>query len=260
MAAAVSLLLIALATLIVTRVATVALTLTGLSRETARFQARSALSGAGFTTTESEQVVNHPVRRRIVMTLIFTGSIGLVSLVATLSATFVTSRGAFELTASGLILLCGLSALYWLASSRWFDKALTPIMRRALTRYTDLEVRDYAALLQVAGDYAIHELLVEEGDWIADRTLADLRLTEEGVLVLGITHPNGFYDGTPEGSATILAGQVLVLYDVLGISIGRTPRFARNFLADHGDIGGAIAAYVHAVKTRAFPAAGERFD
>lgn len=62
------------------------------------------------------------------------------------------------------------------------------------------------------------------------------------------------------GAGAEVDGQVLVLYDVLGISIGRTPRFARNFLADHGDIGGAIAAYVHAVKTRAFPAAGERFD
>jgi len=35
-------------------------TATGLSRESARFQARSALTGGGFTTTESEAVVRHP--------------------------------------------------------------------------------------------------------------------------------------------------------------------------------------------------------
>ena len=61
--------IIVLISLIVTRIATVALIQTGLSRETARFQARSALTGTGFTTTESETIVNHPVRRRLVLTL-----------------------------------------------------------------------------------------------------------------------------------------------------------------------------------------------
>jgi Trk-type K+ transport system membrane component len=40
--------------LIVTRVTTVVLTLTGMSRGSARFQARSAFSGVGFTTSEAE--------------------------------------------------------------------------------------------------------------------------------------------------------------------------------------------------------------
>ncbi|HUW03445.1 MAG TPA: hypothetical protein VMW08_13900, partial [Acidimicrobiales bacterium] len=65
--------------LLVTRVATVMLTLTGMSRESARFQARSAFSGTGFTTTESESVVNHPVRRRIILSLILLGNAGIVS-------------------------------------------------------------------------------------------------------------------------------------------------------------------------------------
>jgi Trk-type K+ transport system membrane component len=50
-------LLIALAlSLIITRVATMALMLTGLSRESARFQSRSAFTGVGFTTTEAESL------------------------------------------------------------------------------------------------------------------------------------------------------------------------------------------------------------
>ena len=48
--------------LVIVRVATIALTLTGLSRELARFQARSAFTGTGFTTSESEKVVAHPIR------------------------------------------------------------------------------------------------------------------------------------------------------------------------------------------------------
>ena len=64
MTAILSLLLVVTLSILVTRIAAVALRHTGLARQTARFQARSAFSGAGFTTSESEKVVNHPVRRR----------------------------------------------------------------------------------------------------------------------------------------------------------------------------------------------------
>ena len=40
-----------------------ALKLNGLSAEVATFQAQSAFSGAGFTTSESEAIVSHPLRR-----------------------------------------------------------------------------------------------------------------------------------------------------------------------------------------------------
>jgi 3-methyl-2-oxobutanoate hydroxymethyltransferase len=49
-------------------------------------------------------------------------------------------------------------------------------------------------------------------------------------------------------------GQVLVLYDMLGITAGRLPRFVRDFLADGGSIAGAVRAYVTAVKTGSYPA------
>jgi len=49
-------------------------------------------------------------------------------------------------------------------------------------------------------------------------------------------------------------GQVLVLYDMLGITQGRLPRFVRDFLGDGGSIPGALRAYVDAVKSGAYPA------
>ncbi len=52
--------------------------------------------------------------------------------------------------------------------------------------------------------------------------------------------------------------QVLVLYDVLGISFGHQPRFAKNFLADLNtgniSIEAAVKSYVDAVKSGQFPA------
>lgn len=62
-----------------------------------------------------------------------------------------------------------------------------------------------------------------------------------GVPVIGI------------GAGADVDGQILVMHDVLGVSLGRIPRFARNFLEDSGSIGGALHAYHDAVKTRRFP-------
>lgn len=48
--------------------------------------------------------------------------------------------------------------------------------------------------------------------------------------------------------------QVLVLYDMLGITPGKRPKFSKDFLKQGGDIRGAVRAYVQAVKDGSFPA------
>ncbi len=55
-------------------------------------------------------------------------------------------------------------------------------------------------------------------------------------------------------------GQVLVLYDMLGITPGRRPKFSKDFLAGGGSIPGALAAYVDEVKRGVFPAPEHSFS
>ena len=47
--------------------------------------------------------------------------------------------------------------------------------------------------------------------------------------------------------------QVLVSYDMLGITPGRRPRFSKNFLTGHDSLQAAVEAYVRAVKSGEFP-------
>ncbi|MGZ8252685.1 MAG: 3-methyl-2-oxobutanoate hydroxymethyltransferase [Methylophilaceae bacterium] len=61
------------------------------------------------------------------------------------------------------------------------------------------------------------------------------------------------------GAGVDCDGQVLVLQDLLGIFSGKSPRFTKNFMAGSGSIQEAIANYVKAVKTKAFPAAEHSF-
>jgi len=215
--AVVSLLVVLTVSLLITRVATVALTATGLSRESARFQARSAFSGSGFTTSESEAVVRHPVRRRVIMLLMLFGNAGIVAVIASFVLTFVEpASGALPVVRIGTLLL-GLLGLLALANSRLVDRWITALTMRALRRWSDLDTRDYAGLLHVGGEYLVTELLVRDEDWLAERDLESLALRKEGAVLLGIERPDGTYVGVPHGDAVIHAGDVLVLYARRGV-------------------------------------------
>lgn len=61
------------------------------------------------------------------------------------------------------------------------------------------------------------------------------------------------------GAGVDTDGQVLVLHDMLGIS-GRCGKLCKNFMQDAGNVQGAIADYVNAVKAKSFPAEENGFD
>jgi K+/H+ antiporter YhaU regulatory subunit KhtT len=198
--------------ILVTRIATVALTHTGLSRQSAKFQARSAFTGVGFTTEESEKVVNHPIRRRILLLLMLLGNAGVVTSVSTLILSFIDIRGSMPLVWRIVLLVTGLVLLWGLAASKWVDRHLSESISRALKQHTQLDVRDYAGMLHLAGDYQVHEMRVEKDDWMADRALMDLNLTDEGIMVLGITRTDGTYIGAPKGPTMLRPEDSLILY------------------------------------------------
>ncbi len=216
MYAVISLLVVLIVSILVVRVATIALTLTGISHHLARFQARSAFTGAGFTTSESEKVVSHPVRRRIIMLLMLTGNAGIVTAISTLMLSFIGTSNAERMTGQlwfrVLLLAVGLGALFLLAHSKWIDQRMSQIVAWALKRWTNLEVRDYAGLLHLTGDYIVAEMQVGSKDWISGRPLRDLKLRDEGIVVLGIERTEGAYLGVPRGDAVINGGDTLVLY------------------------------------------------
>ena len=55
------------------------------------------------------------------------------------------------------------------------------------------------------------------------------------------------------GAGRSTSGQVLVMHDMLGINLGKNPRFVRNFMEGAGSVREAMVAYVRAVKDGSFP-------
>jgi 3-methyl-2-oxobutanoate hydroxymethyltransferase len=62
------------------------------------------------------------------------------------------------------------------------------------------------------------------------------------------------------GAGPSVDGQILVLYDVLGITQGRMPRFVKNFAKGRDSPLDALRAYVRAVKDRSYPAPEHCFE
>lgn len=185
--------------LVVTRWATTALSLTGLSWEAARFQARSAFTGTGFTTREAERVVDHPVRRRIIMMLMVARSAGFVSIVISLILSFAGTGGETDRLFRILYLLVGVILLWIMARSRFVGDYLGRAIEWSLARWTDLDTRDYVSLLKLSGEYKVTELQIKKDAWLAGKQLRECQLTDEGVTILGLYREDGTYLGVPTG-------------------------------------------------------------
>ncbi len=212
MTAILTLLVVLTLSFLITRLATAALTLTGLSQELARLQSISAFTGVGFTTQESERIVQHPVRRRVLILLMILGNAGIVTAVSSLLLSLFEVRQTGNWLLPLAWLAGGVVLLWFVATSEWVERQTGKAMRWALARWTGLETFDYASLLHLTGDYSVRECRVEPDDWLADKRLRQLGLHEEGVTVLGIHRANGDYLGVPRGDTRIRGDDRLILY------------------------------------------------
>lgn len=158
MGAALSIFVLLSLSIFIVRVAAVALRLTGLEESSARFQALSAFSGTGFTTSEAETVVNYPVRRRIVAILMIIGNMGLVTVFATLVVSLVRTDGEVSAVIVQLAwLLGGLALLWFLVLNAAADRIMCSIIGTILESTTLLGKRSFHRLLQIGDGYSVCE-------------------------------------------------------------------------------------------------------
>ncbi len=142
----------------------------GLPPEAARFEARSALTGSGYTTSESEIVVKDPASRRVVSILFLVGFIGPATLLGLLGFGFLlpsSNHRAFRLAVL-LGLLAGLGVL----ERTGF---LTRVGRRPARLVADRISRARVAdTWMVFGEYAILSLQVVPEGPLVERSIGDL--------------------------------------------------------------------------------------
>jgi hypothetical protein len=207
----VGILLIAiLVSFIVVRIGGFALQLTGIEPEVARFQALSAFSGTGFTTREAERVVGHRTRRRIVTILIILGNAGLVTIIATLVASFTQVSGYTWFFIRLAIIIGGIFGLYQLiirsnVGQRILDRLQKPLMKRILRGAPAVE-----EIFHVEKDWAISLVMIKGNSKSIGLSVADI--TAEGDIEILSIDRAGTYLTRPDLEEKIMEGDRLLVY------------------------------------------------
>jgi len=209
-----ALLAIVFLSLLVVRIGTNALILTGMSLSASRFQASSAFFGVGFTTSEAEMVVGHEVRRRIILHLIIAGNIGLTSAMATLIVTFVNqgNEESNQLFSVFGFLVLGLIVLYFLARAGFISRPMDTIMRYSLERAGVVRALDYDLLLNVQGGYCVSDFTVNLDHPFVGKALYQSRPNDQGIVILGVTKTDGRFLGTPNKDVILECGDMVMVY------------------------------------------------
>ena len=208
MVAALSLLIIFAVSFFVVRLAAVALRLTGLPEQNAKFQAMSALTGTGYTTTEAEMVVNYPIRRKIITWLMIFGNLGIVSVLSTLMISFVRTDADMSAILIQLGWMVGMTfVFFFIMLNPFVDRVICGFIGFMLEKFTFLGGRHYKRLLQLG-----NQLSIGEHQFFAQESLSpdDIQF-EEGVSILAIRRRAGHTELFSSNVGLIEPGDSLIL-------------------------------------------------
>jgi len=188
----------------------IALEATGMERSKARFQALSALTGTGFTTTEAESVVNPPRRRRIASWLILLGNAGVIAFIIVVILWIQTALTELSLTqVLALVLsLFVLVLVLWLLSTRRVSNYVVTVIRRSSYLASDSSTDE---TLHQAGDYSIVRLDTGRKAAEVGSKIKDTNLSEQGIKILAIIRDDELQP-QPGVEETLLAGDRLLCY------------------------------------------------
>ena len=101
-------------------------------------------------------------------------------------------------------------------------------------------------------------------EWVAEQLRKDARILRDAgasVLILEAVPSGLARDITRSVDVPIVGigagpdtdGQILVLYDLLGIYPKKSPKFSKNYLEGTGSVAGAVSAFVEDVRSGQFP-------
>lgn len=184
MAAALTIATIFAVSIAVVQIASVAMRLTGLPDSVARFQCISALTGTGYTTHESEMIVNYPIRRCILIVLMIVGNLSLVSIAATFIVAFVDAGQSQTAIVQQVITIGAAIAITLLVlTNRTLDRAMCDFIGFVLAKTTSLAKRRYQRTLQLDNGVCVAEHILRgpQPQRAVEALLVDKRLIPLGV-------------------------------------------------------------------------------
>ena len=202
--------IIIVVSVVVVKIGSVALSMTGMSESKAQFQSLSAFSGTGFTTRDSEVIMEDGMRRKIVMVLMILGNAGYITVITTMVLTF--AKGGIKPTlVNSSILILVLLILYKIASHRKITRFFTRRIQANLEKKDVFKRMPIEEIKLVSSEYGIAEVKVKSTFSDVGKKLVDSHFREKDILVLAIERKSGIIP-TPKATDIIQADDILVCY------------------------------------------------
>lgn len=162
--------------------------ITGLPDDKARFQVLSILTGAGFTTRESESIVSSRMRRRLAQGTMLFGYVFNVTIVSALVNVFFSLKSAqVDTVLLGLAVPLAIAALViHLIRTRAVRKRIDRILGRVAGRIMKQNKVNTILLMDYIGNDSIANVILKEvPESLKEKTLAESGLkTEHNILIM----------------------------------------------------------------------------
>ncbi len=221
------------ASLVIVRAGSIALELTGMEPDKARFQALSAFTNTGFTTREAEEITNYPIRRRIVTVLIVFGYAETVGVIATFATSLVQRTLAYSLIRIAIILVA-LYAIYRLASWRGLTRPLADAFRRFLVKRYGIQQPSLEQMLRFGEGFGVVRAVVPPQSPLIGRPLSELGLKAHQIQLLAIFRKDEMI-AIPSGFDVLLEGDAIVCYGSIQAVKRLFPEISAPAAAPQGD-------------------------
>ncbi|MCX5999019.1 MAG: TrkA C-terminal domain-containing protein [Chloroflexi bacterium] len=195
---------------LVVRGAAIALMMTGVDQETARFQALSAFTGTGFTTRESEMILNHPQRRRIISWLMVLGYAGIVTVIVTGTSSVVTSHG-YEMLITLAVLFVGIYVVVKVARNQGLIRRWERFVENRFIKSRIFEGRPTEDLVQINPQYGLLRVTITASSPFIGSALSGVKLPEQGGFFVGIERDLDWIS-LPKAEEKLKEGDRLVVY------------------------------------------------
>lgn len=164
--------------------------LTGMPMKKARFQVISLLTSTGFTTKESEIIVQNPLRRKFaswLMIISYVSTATFISFFVKMLSDEVTSIGFFSVTIFFLIVVVFIHKVSLLEK---FESKIENLVLK--TKSWEKLNKKHLTLITNTKGYGIYEIYLPEGSEIIGKTIINSGLKDLEIEVLNIDKGDKF--------------------------------------------------------------------
>ena len=207
---------------------TVMFRITGLPDDKARFQVLSLLTGAGFTTRESESILSSKMRRKLAQVTMLFGYVFNISIVSAFVNIFFSLKSAqVDNFFLGIVVPLAITALViMLIRTRFIRKRIDMLLSQIAGKIMKQDKVNTVLLMDYIGHDSIANVILKKiPEHLQHKTLAESRLKQEHSILVLLVERDGF---KPEAA---VAGTVFRPGDRLTV-FGRYDEISRVFQAE----------------------------